>query len=502
MQMLYHIDPFYEGIVSISSFNNTNNTNNTNNKNNLKNRIVSLSRIFNAMLAGESPVDIRAEIEPLFCLGSTTPYSTQEDISEFINFCISPSLGSSIKEEVQTAYRSILNTIRETIILRDKSIEQKGKEEKRLFIVPQLLIDIPITREGVRIESLQDGINKEYGFPEKLLGDNLLRQTKNKNSSIVPAYVKHQYKTRDFMKTGEYVIFDFKRWIKTGTSTFRKDTHTVSIEKNITLQVNGASQNFGIQGIVFQSGGMGGGHYVYAWCSNPATNIWKTFNDSVVTEVRGFSGDMTVFESPVGDYNFSMQNAYVLVYQKGLIHDPSIGIAPVAQIPAYTYESSGMNATTYNAMVTMSPNQYAPRVKNANKTVKTLAERLAAAKTASRGAAPRVSASAPAPAAAAAPVLSKQSDPFAALDPFAEAPAAPAPAAPAPAAPAPAAPAPAAPAPAAPAPNNLLSFFTLPAAAAPAPAPKQNEWEKFEGGHRRKTQKTKRKARKQTRRRR
>jgi len=412
MQMLYHIDPFYQGIVSIGRFNNNNG------KNAIKNKIQSLYDIFNIMSAGESPLDIRAEIEPLFCLGSNTPYSTQEDISEFINFCISPSLESSRKEEVQAAFRSIINTIRERTLLRENPIGQEGQETIITNLVPQLLIDIPITREGIRIESLQDGINKEYGFPEELLGDNLLRQTKNKNSSVVPAFVKHQYKTRDFMKTGEYIIFDFKRWIKTEQGTFRKDTYTVPIEKNITLQVNGAPQNFGIQGIVFQSGGMGGGHYVYAWCSNPSTNTWKTFNDNVVTEVRGFSGGMSGFELPFSDNNFSMQNAYVLVYQKGLVHDPSVGVA------------SGI--------------QYKPRVivTPAAKTfhttgVTSLAERLRLEKLAkqesAKGSAPRAANS-----------------------------------------------------------NNLLWFTTN----------QPPVWEKFEGGHRRKTRKTKGKGRKQTRRRR
>ena len=58
LQMLYHIDPFYQGLVSINK--------NNNGRNDLKERIISLSSIFNIMLAGESPVDIRTEIEPLF----------------------------------------------------------------------------------------------------------------------------------------------------------------------------------------------------------------------------------------------------------------------------------------------------------------------------------------------------------------------------------------------------------------------------------------------------
>jgi len=484
--MLYHIDPFYQGIMSIDRFNNANARNNS------KNKIVSLYHIFEAMRSAKvSSVNIRNKINPLFCLGSNTPYSTQEDISEFINFCISPSLESSRKEEVQAAFRSILNTIRERTLLRENPMGQEGQETIITKLVPQLLIDIPITREGIRIESLQDGINKEYGFPEKLLGDNLLRQTKNKNSSVVPAYVKHQYKTRDFMKTGEYVIFDFKRWIKTGQTTFRKDTYNVPIEKNITLQVNGAPQNFGIQGIVFQSGGMGGGHYVYAWCSNPSTNTWKTFNDSVVREVRGFSGGFTGFELPLGDSNFSMQNAYVLVYQMGLVHDPLVGVAPAAQSPAYTYEASGMNANTYNAMVKMSPNQYKPRVTvtpqkapaaSANPTLSNL-HNFFAAPAAPAAPAGRKLTLAEIIAAKKASAQSKGAAPRSYIDPFA-ATAAQALAAQALAAQALAA---QAPAPAA------------PAAQAPATEP---VWEKFEGGHRRKTRKAKRKARKQTRRRR
>ena len=472
IQMLYHIDPFYQEIMSIADFNNNNS------RNSIKNKILSLNRIFNIMSVGESPVTIRTEIKPLFCLGSNNPYLKQEDISEFINLCLSPSLEVSTKPQVIEAFRSILNTINERTLLRENPIEQEGQETIITKLVPQLMIDIPLDNNGVNITSLQDGINKEFGVAEKLSADNLLRQTKNKNSSVVPAYVKHQYKIREFMRAGDYVIFDFKRWKQEG-GVLRKNSLTVPIEKNITLQVNGAQQSFGIQGIVFQSGGMGGGHYVYAWCSDPLTNTWKTFNDTVVTEVPGFSGDMAGFTLPLGDNNFSLNNAYVLVYQRGLVHDPAVGVAEVAQAVApefkYTFETSGLDASNYNAFAKLSPGEYAPRVKNPSKTVETLAARLAAARTASRGAAPRASAPVPAPAPAAAPVLSKQSDPFAALDPFAEAPAAPAPAS-----------------------NNLLSFFTTPAPAAPA-APTPKEWVKFDGGHKRKTRKTKRKGNKRTR---
>ena len=476
LQMLYHIDPFYQGIVSITNFNNNNS------RNSIKNKILSLNRIFNIMSIGESPVTIRTEIKPLFCLESNNPYLKQEDISEFINLCLSLSLEVSEKPEVKEAFRSILNTINERTLLRENPIGQRGQETIITKFVPQLMIDIPLDNNGVNITSLQDGINKEFGVAEKLSADNLLKQTDSENSSVVPSYVKHQYKIREFMKTGGYVIFDFKRWKQEG-GVLRKNSLTVPIEKNITLQVNGAQQSFGIQGIVFQSGGMGGGHYVYAWCSDPLTNTWKTFNDTVVTEVPGFSGDMAGFTLPLGDNNFSLNNAYVLVYQRGLVHDPAVGVARVSA-PAYkyTFETSGLSVSNYNTFAKFSPGEYAPRVKEkapslfgntgaasaasekASKSVKTLAAKLAAAKGASTGSAPRAPAPAP--------------DPFAALDPFA------------------------APAPAS---NNLLSFLTAPAPAAPAPAapapaaPTPNGWVKFDGGRKRKTRKTKRKGNKRTR---
>jgi hypothetical protein len=496
--MLYHIDPFYQGIVSIN--------NNNNGRNAIKNKILSLNRIFNIMSVGESPVTIRTEIEPLFCLGSNNPYLKQEDISEFINLCLSPSLEVSKKPEVIEAFRSILNTINERTLLRENLIGQEGQETIITKPVPQLMIDIPLDNNGINITSLQDGINKEFGVAEKLSADNLLRQTKNKNSSHVPSYVKHQYKIREFMKTGGYVIFDFKRWKQEG-GVLRKNSLTVPIEKNITLQVNRAQQSFGIQGIVFQSGGMGGGHYVYAWCSDPLTNTWKTFNDTVVTEVPGFSGDMAGFTLPLGDSNFSINNAYVLVYQEGLVHDPAVGVARVSA-PAYkyTFETSGLSVSNYNTFAKFSPTEYAPRVKDkapslfgntgaasaasekASKSVKTLAAKLAAAKGASTGSAPRASAPRASAPRASAPAPAPAPDPFAALDPFA--------------------------APAAS--NNLLSFFTAPAPAAPAPAapapvapaapapaapaaPTPNGWVKFDGGRKRKTRKTKRKGNKRTR---
>ena len=366
MQMLYHIYPFSHGIMSIDNFNNNNS------RNDFRNRILSLNSIFNRMSTMVSTVDIRTEIEPLFCLGgSVNPYVRQEDVSEFINMCISPSLQASEKAGAKAAYASILNNIRETISLRENPIRTAGRELITAKFVPQLMINIPIDRErGYTITSLQDGINQEFEVQEELFGGNLLKQTASEKSSVVPEYVKHQYKMRQFMSTGSHVIFDLKRWKQEG-GVLRKIDRNVPIEKNITLLVNSEPQRFGIQGIIFQSGGMMGGHYVYAWCSNPDTNTWKTFNDTVVTEVRGFIGGMAEFTLPSlagggGDSNFNMKNAYVLVYQKDLVHDPGQGVQRVAQEEGhdyqFTFEMLGVPKSEYDFLAKTYPRLFKPIV--------------------------------------------------------------------------------------------------------------------------------------------